>query len=77
MWKAENLWRGFQWVFFPSWSHLEYIGLFIEKASITAPIPMKPSTYKITYRQKQHETNTLTIIDSFDLPVGALVEVEL
>jgi hypothetical protein len=41
------------------------------------PMPLKPGTYKITYRQKQHETNTLTIVDSFDLPAGALVEVEL
>ncbi len=41
------------------------------------PMPLKPGTYKITYRQKQHESNTLTIVDSFDLPAGALVEVEL
>ncbi len=40
-------------------------------------MPLKPGTYRITYRQKEHGSNTLTIVDSFDLPAGALVEVEL
>ena len=40
------------------------------------PMPLKPGTYKITYQQKDHGS-ILTIVDSFDLPAGALVEVEL
>jgi len=40
-------------------------------------MPLKPGTYKITYRQKQHEGSTITIVESFDLPAGNLVEVEL
>lgn len=41
------------------------------------PMPLKPGKYKITYRQKQHESSTITIVESFDLPPGNLVEVEL
>jgi hypothetical protein len=40
------------------------------------PMPLKPGMYKITYQQKDHGT-VLTIVDSFELPAGALVEVEL
>lgn len=40
------------------------------------PMPLKPGIYKITYQQKDHGS-TLTIVDSFELPAGALVEVEL
>ena len=40
------------------------------------PMPLKPGTYKITYQQKDHGS-ILTIVDSFELPAGALVEVEL
>jgi len=40
------------------------------------PMPLKPGMYKITYQQKDHG-NVLTIVDSFELPAGALVEVEL
>ncbi|MEA2038682.1 MAG: VWA domain-containing protein [Thermodesulfobacteriota bacterium] len=40
------------------------------------PMPLKPGMYKITYQQKDHGS-TLTIVDSFELPAGALVEVEL
>ncbi len=41
------------------------------------PMPLKPGRYKITYRQKQHGSSTITIVESFDLPAGNLVEVEL
>lgn len=41
------------------------------------PIALSPGTYKINYRQKQHGTSTITIVDSFDLPQGNLVEIEL
>ena len=41
------------------------------------PIPLKPGTYKITYRQTEHGSTTLTLVESFDLPAGALVEIEL
>jgi len=40
------------------------------------PMPLKPGMYKITYQQKDHGS-ILTIVDSFELPAGALVEVEL
>jgi len=39
-------------------------------------MPLKPGMYKITYQQKDHGS-ILTIVDSFELPAGALVEVEL
>jgi len=41
------------------------------------PIPLKPGTYKITYRQEEHGSSTLTLVDAFELPTGALVEVEM
>ena len=41
------------------------------------PMPLKPGTYKITYRQDEHGSSTLTLMDSFELPEGALVEVEM
>ena len=41
------------------------------------PMPLKPGKYKITYRQKEHGSSTITIVESFDLPAGNLVEVEL
>ena len=40
------------------------------------PMPLKPGKYKITYRQKQHGSTTVTLVESFDLPAGNLVEVE-
>ena len=40
------------------------------------PMPLKPGTYKITFQQKDHGS-ILTIVDSFELPAGAMVEVEL
>ena len=41
------------------------------------PMPLKPGTYKITYRQEEHGSTTLTLVDAFELPEGALVEVEM
>jgi hypothetical protein len=41
------------------------------------PMPLKPGRYRITYRQTEHGSTTLTLVDSFDLPAGALVEIEL
>jgi hypothetical protein len=41
------------------------------------PMPLKPGTYKITYRQEEHGSCTLTLVDAFELPAGALVEVEM
>jgi len=41
------------------------------------PMPLKPGTYKITYRQEEHGSSTLTLVDAFELPAGALVEVEM
>lgn len=41
------------------------------------PMPLKPGTYKITYRQEEHGGSTLTLVESFELPAGALVEVEM
>ena len=41
------------------------------------PMPLKPGTYRITYRQEKHGSTTLTLVDAFELPEGALVEVEM
>jgi Ca-activated chloride channel family protein len=41
------------------------------------PMPLKPGTYKINYRQEEHGSSTLTLVDTFELPEGALVEVEM
>lgn len=41
------------------------------------PLLLKPGTYRITYRQKQHGSSTITLVDSFELPAGNLVEIEL
>lgn len=41
------------------------------------PMPLKSGTYKITYRQEEHGSSTLTLVDVFELPEGALVEVEM
>ena len=40
-------------------------------------MPLRPGTYKITYRQEEHGSSTLTLVDAFELPAGALVEVEM
>ncbi|MCF8127122.1 MAG: VWA domain-containing protein [Deltaproteobacteria bacterium] len=41
------------------------------------PMPLKPGSYKITYRQEEHGSSTLILVDAFELPGGALVEVEM
>ncbi len=41
------------------------------------PIALSPGTYKINYQQKQHNSSIITIVDSFDLPAGNMVELEL
>ena len=41
------------------------------------PIALAPGTYKINYQQKQHGSAKVTIVESFALPAGNLVEIEL
>lgn len=41
------------------------------------PMALKPGIYKIDYRQDQHGGSTMTIVDSFELQAGNLVEIEL
>lgn len=41
------------------------------------PMLLRPGAYRITYRQEEHGGSTLTLVDSFELPAGALVEVEM
>ncbi len=41
------------------------------------PIALSPGSYRINYRQKEHDASTVTIVDAFDLPSGNLVEIEL
>ncbi len=41
------------------------------------PIALAPGTYKINYQQQQHGSSQITIVESFDLPSGNLVEIEL
>ncbi len=41
------------------------------------PIALAPGTYKINDRQQEHGSSTITIVESFDLPAGNLVELEL
>ena len=41
------------------------------------PIALSPGTYKINYQQKQHNSSIMTIVETFDLPAGNMVEVEL
>lgn len=65
--------------------HLDANGKEGEKVSLRGdylgkqfgPIALSPGSYKINYRQKQHGASTITIVDSFDLPEGNLVEIEL
>lgn len=40
-------------------------------------MPLKPGTYKITYWQSEHGSKPVTLVDSFELPAGNLVEIEL
>ena len=41
------------------------------------PMPLKPATYKVNYHQKQHQSKKITIVDSFELPQGNLVEIDM
>lgn len=41
------------------------------------PVALKPGQYKINYRQKEHGSSTMTIIEKLDLEEGNLVEIEL
>ncbi len=38
---------------------------------------LKPGTYKVAYRQKEHDGSTVTLVESVELPVGNLLEIEL
>jgi Ca-activated chloride channel family protein len=40
------------------------------------PMPLAPGTYRIDFQAKNHGP-VMTIVDSFDLPAGALVEIEM
>ncbi|MCB0346349.1 MAG: VWA domain-containing protein [Bdellovibrionales bacterium] len=41
------------------------------------PMALQPGTYRVKYHQDQHTSSKMTIVDSFDLPAGSLVEIEL
>lgn len=41
------------------------------------PIALKPGKYKVNYRQEEHGSSTMTIVDEFELQAGNLVEIEL
>ncbi|MDG2306670.1 MAG: VWA domain-containing protein [Candidatus Binatia bacterium] len=41
------------------------------------PMPLKPGKYRVNYHQKEHQTEKFTLVESFDLPAGALVEIDL
>lgn len=41
------------------------------------PMPLKPGKYRVNYHQKEHQTEKFTLVEEFDLPPGALAEVEL
>jgi len=41
------------------------------------PMALKPGRYRVTYHQSEHGSSKMTIVDSFDLPAGNLVEIEL
>ncbi len=41
------------------------------------PMALTPGRYKITYWQKEHGSSPFTLVESFDLPQGALVEIDL
>jgi hypothetical protein len=52
-------------------------GGYLDSSRGFVPIALMPGTYKINYREKQHNSSTITIVESFDLPAGNLVEIEL
>jgi len=41
------------------------------------PVALKPGKYRIDYRQEEHGSSTMTIVDELDLNAGNLVEIEL
>ncbi|MDC0357286.1 VWA domain-containing protein [Oligoflexia bacterium] len=41
------------------------------------PMLLKPGHYKINYRQSEHGSSTVTLVDSFEIPAGNLVEIEM
>jgi Ca-activated chloride channel family protein len=41
------------------------------------PQVLAPGTYRINYHQNEHQSSKMTIVDSFDLLEGNLVEIEL
>jgi Ca-activated chloride channel homolog len=41
------------------------------------PMALKPGRYRLTYHQSEHGSSKMTIVDSFDLPAGNLVQIEL
>lgn len=41
------------------------------------PIMLKAGTYRVVYHQKQHGSSPQTIVESFELPTGSLVEIDL
>ncbi|RMG45511.1 MAG: VWA domain-containing protein [Candidatus Dadabacteria bacterium] len=41
------------------------------------PIALKPGRYRIDYLQEEHGSSRVTIVDSFELPAGSLVEIEM
>lgn len=49
----------------------------VEMRKRFGPLILKPGRYRIDYHQKEHSTQMITIVDEFDLPEGALVEIEL
>lgn len=41
------------------------------------PMPLKPGRYRVNYHQEEHATQAFTLVEEFDLPAGALVEIQL
>ncbi|MCB0358743.1 MAG: hypothetical protein KDD44_03880, partial [Bdellovibrionales bacterium] len=41
------------------------------------PLPLEPGTYRIDMQPTQHGSQKTTIVESFELPAGSLVEIEL
>lgn len=49
----------------------------VTQGGMWEPMPLKPGKYKVNYHQKQHSTEKFTLVEEFELPPGALVEIEL
>lgn len=41
------------------------------------PMLLKPGEYRVKYQEKKHGTSKMTLVEEFDLPPGALAEIEL